>query len=587
MKVLSAHLSIPKLSVSTPEPGIFSISGHLPLEGTLSSSKKFWLENSVAQLGQSDAPIKTPLQPPHAVLTPLPQKKPELLGNGSRQTPTPSESLGAVVLTHPSTGAEEITHALWFRPHNRKAPVEAIRTDAETTHSLSGGFNSIAKELIANNVPATQFIEIMEGHPKLTPEYIKEKFAQLGYPSPDTWRESLDGSAVIHTRRELDRRGLGRLDGSGVKVWVYEANDSAHNSMVTNMIDDPQFGLAPGAITEIKHQIKGEKTPQDLEEIEQLERHVATVLTDLTQKLDRGAAGNELADQFVDGLTPVFAARYRALFEKITKVIQDFTASNAQVLNVSMDGKISALELQIHQELANGVTKQFPGLAVAITKHLSTTKMAPSTDDPWSGNRRINQLVSLAAAKGQYVNPGHKAYVESTQAAAQAGKIIVTASGNAQHIAGQHAALTGIILPDSFTLNPYGMSPHVVMVGASTTNGTPSDVSDDKMAKFSSHGNEDYGVTIATQGYNVAVPYPLLLEAGGRNSGTSFAAPTVAALAALYKQAHPHAGFEEFKDLLIRHSVLNADEPAAAQGAGMLDLLKAAQEIGTWLPAHR
>ncbi len=400
-----------------------------------------------------------------------------------------------------------------------------------------------------------------------------------GYPPLDAWRESLDGSVVMHTRQALDQWGLKDLDGRGVKVWAFEPRDPLHNEVVLTPINDPQFGLAPGASVQLTHNTKSH-----------LEIHAASAdvmgkaLEGLTQKLRDGTIkDSELKEQFVEVFVPLFKPMYDTAYADTTEIIKNFTNSDAQILNMSISTKNTAYGLAIAQNNARGVIKHFPDLAEALARHGRTTKPmflgTPMFLSAHSPEPEIVSLLAQAARKGRQSTDAHRAYVAATQTAARAGKIIVVSADNGQQDV-DLSTMPGITLSNEFSFSPFGQSDHVIVVGASNANGTPLDVLDDKVAAFSSHGDARYPVTTTTQGEKVAVPYSLFVAAGGDINGTSFSAPTVAALAALYKQAHPGGSFEDFKDLLVRYSVRNPSQPEAAQGAGILDPLGVALQIG-------
>jgi serine protease AprX len=118
--------------------------------------------------------------------------------------------------------------------------------------------------------------------------------------------------------------------------------------------------------------------------------------------------------------------------------------------------------------------------------------------------------------------------------------------------------------------NFYGMSPHVMTVGAIDNNGTPRDFSDDKAAPFSSLGYNEFGIRIAADGVNVGGdPY---------KNGTSFAAPQVSAAVDRLLRANPNLTFQQITSILQSTAYDNPSISNQVEGAGLLDADAAARE---------
>lgn len=571
MKVPGVASKIAAVAAEAPD-----LSHHLNAQpvARLSESQKNWLDNSVVHAGPLDvAPALETLGQisKRATLLPLPRTKPSFKDFHPDAPIKLSETVGRVALIHPSTDAERITQKLWFQAPNPKVTAKDIQVRAHEIFNKTGDFKGIVKEQIAHDVSATQLIEALDGtHPTLTRSYIENKLDSMGFPSPAKWRQSLDESIVMHTRRKLDQEGLSHLDGAGVKVWVIEPHAPLHNDVVTTLFDDPQFGLAPGAAVEKKYTATGEANPLFLD------RDLNAMVSRLTLQAEKGATPDALSAQLAMEFEQLEVKRFEAFDQKIIEQIRDFTASDAQVLNFSAgySPSLSELTAWVHRFVDSA-----PKLAQTLGSEMP---LFPALQ----ARKKIFSLLAASTVSARKLSLEKWGYAEATKAAADKGKIIVVGAGNWQASANELAQKATSSLPDEFALNPYARGEHVIVMGASKTNGTSLDVSDDSVAEFSSHGSAHHGITTTTQGENVAVPYPLFIAANGRVNGTSLSAPTTGALAVLYKQANPESSFQDFKDLLIKHSVPTG-APKAAEGAGMLDVLNAALEVGQQYRAQK
>jgi subtilisin family serine protease len=173
-----------------------------------------------------------------------------------------------------------------------------------------------------------------------------------------------------------------------------------------------------------------------------------------------------------------------------------------------------------------------------------------------------------------------------------AGIVVVTAAGNLGRNAKGATQHGGITAP--------GNAPWVLTVGASTHNGTI-DRRDDRVAPFSSRGPSAIDLvskpdlvapgvgteSLADPGSTLFVRRPEARLAGTvpaqtaaylSLSGTSMAAPVVAATVALMLEANPALTPAEVKAVLRASAEVRADEDATAQGAGFLNA-RAAVEL--------
>jgi subtilisin family serine protease len=169
---------------------------------------------------------------------------------------------------------------------------------------------------------------------------------------------------------------------------------------------------------------------------------------------------------------------------------------------------------------------------------------------------------------------------------------VVTAAGNLGRNAKGATQHGGITAP--------GNAPWVLTVGASTHNGTI-DRRDDRVAPFSSRGPSaidlvskpdlvapgvgieslsDPGSTLFVRRpeARLAGTVPAQIPAYLSLSGTSMAAPVVAATVALMLEANPSLTPAEVKAVLKASAEVNPDEDTTAQGAGFLNA-RAAVEL--------
>ena len=202
------------------------------------------------------------------------------------------------------------------------------------------------------------------------------------------------------------------------------------------------------------------------------------------------------------------------------------------------------------------------------------------------------RIVNLSVAAGVYESYKTDPLTLAAGRAVNAGIVVVTAAGNLGRNAKGVAQLGGITSP--------GNAPWVLTVGASTHNGTI-DRGDDRIAPFSSIGPSaidlvskpdlvapgvgieslaDPASTLFTARPDarlwgtVATDAPPYLSL----SGTSMAAPVVAATVALMLEANPSLSPSAVKAVLKASAEAHSVENAMAQGAGFLNA-RAAVEL--------
>ena len=156
---------------------------------------------------------------------------------------------------------------------------------------------------------------------------------------------------------------------------------------------------------------------------------------------------------------------------------------------------------------------------------------------------------------------------KAVEAAVAAGIVPVIAAGN-----------NG---PDSGTIMSPAHAPDAIAVGAFDDHHTP-ERSDDRMAKFSSHGPTDYDGFTKPDLVAPGVDITAAKKSSGyiTYSGTSMASPMVAGCVALLLQACPNLTPLQVRDVLMRTARPLPGYDANTQGAGVVDpfaAMKAAQ----------
>jgi len=202
------------------------------------------------------------------------------------------------------------------------------------------------------------------------------------------------------------------------------------------------------------------------------------------------------------------------------------------------------------------------------------------------------RVINLSVAAGVYESFETDPLTLAAKRAVDAGIVVVTAAGNLGRNDKGQVQLGGITSP--------GNAPWVLTVGAASHNGTI-DRRDDTVAPFSSLGPSRIDLVQKPDVVAPGVGTESLADAGSTLyltrpaarlwgtvgtetppylslSGTSMAAPVVAATVALMLQANPSLTPSAVKGVLQAAAERHADYSALAQGAGFLDA-RAAVEL--------
>jgi serine protease AprX len=207
------------------------------------------------------------------------------------------------------------------------------------------------------------------------------------------------------------------------------------------------------------------------------------------------------------------------------------------------------------------------------------------------------RVINLSVAAGVYESYKTDPLTLATRRAVDAGIVVVTAAGNLGLSAKGQAQFGGITSP--------GNAPWVLTVGAASHNGT-ADRRDDTVAPFSSLGPSaidrvqkpdivapgvgieslaDAGSTLfaARPAARLWGTVPTAAQPYISLSGTSMAAPVVAATVALMLQANPALTPAGVRTILRASAEPHPEYTEAAQGAGFLDARAAVELSRTFL----
>jgi len=207
------------------------------------------------------------------------------------------------------------------------------------------------------------------------------------------------------------------------------------------------------------------------------------------------------------------------------------------------------------------------------------------------------RVINLSVAAGVYESYKTDPLTLAARRAVEAGIVVVTAAGNLGRNAKGQQQFSGITSP--------GNAPWVLTVGAASHNGTV-DRRDDTVAPFSSLGPSaidqvakpdlvapgvgieslaDPGSTLFATKPEARLwgTVPTATQPYISLSGTSMAAPVVAATVALVLQANPALTPAAVKSILRASAELHDGTSGAAQGAGFLDARAAVEMARTFV----
>lgn len=149
-------------------------------------------------------------------------------------------------------------------------------------------------------------------------------------------------------------------------------------------------------------------------------------------------------------------------------------------------------------------------------------------------------------------------YQQATKNAAQKGVTVIIAAGNDHEL---NDVFSG--RKTGGDTNFLAQSDYVISVAAADTKGNRNP-HDDEIAAFSSWGDGRYNPTISANGVGVNTKF-------GKQDGTSFSSPEVAATVARMKQVNPYLTFDQIKYILQQSATDIVPQSAVSDGAGMMN----------------
>lgn len=452
------------------------------------------------------------------------------------------------------TDAGEIARSLYLQPANEAISTQDIREGilaimARHKDDPQQAAFEVLRGALLHGLNAQQIADTGLVTPQQIDQYVQSLFKFFTLAEWDAVKAQAIVPAV---RPQLKAMGL---TGAGVRVRVLEVeNWGDHPKAVTGIINHEWHGLAPGVAVELDA-VYSDSYPQ--QPIGKMLRNAVA-----NSGLPKGHP-----QAWVRGLRDTLITAVRDSFRDAAREVREFTyKSGARVLNMSFGSSLTSYYdlvdrmLVFYPELHDGFFADTPG--------------------PMSEAQQLQKIVKFVndtLIESDQVMQSYHNYVNATSEAARSGKTIVVAAGNWQDDM-ERIRNKGVRMPQWAAMNVMGLSPNVIAVGASSTNGTPNNLLDDKVALFSSNGNEQFPVTLATQGVQASVSYVLFTSLDGQVNGTSFAAPLATGVIALMLQQNPHLTFEQIKSIL-QTTAMDTPAPMAKEGAGMLDVMKAVTSV--------
>lgn len=374
-------------------------------------------------------------------------------------------------------------------------------------------------------------------------------------------QRALAGSDIPALRARLNPYGI---TGRGVKIGVldpYEPGDeigetgknqpaaspwkvSDHSKATSTIINDPTWGLAPGAqVVDAGFAPKGFDGSVDADDINAARSNFMETACNLFDETSQRIY--QLLQQKTPDLRVISLTWGASMLSVLDSIQEDLNILKENGDYLYPNARRQILGPALHQ----GPAAQQQALLNFITQTYYHPK----------------------------VQQARQRYIEVTRQAAAQGVTIVAAAGN-EH--GQN--FSRLSIPPGMEMDELAKSPYVISVAASDTHQTPGYRGDDSIAYFSSRGDGLYfNPTVAAPGQNIYISRPYETLSGNQvESGTSFAVPYVCSVIALLLQVNPSLTFEQIKSLLQQTAYRLPDYPVAAQGAGVVQPEAALQALG-------
>lgn len=349
---------------------------------------------------------------------------------------------------------------------------------------------------------------------------------------------ALQNSEIPWIRKNLTQKGW---TGQGVTVAIIEPEikeekpmeSQLHTFAVASVITDPRYGVAPKA--EVKFFDAGDGGSNLI--ISQPSVWNGKVIPPLQDNVDD--LNQRIAETVVYG--------YQNMAVKLQKIIERHDPA-IRLINMSMSGNRLDLYLNLADILKEKDEEgdfKYPNLRAVI--------LGPGAESAKLDDEEILQnsiyYVDAIMKNHPAIRQAGVYYQEATRKISQAGIIIVvSASNNRDRL--PYALKT----QSGWDYNELAMSPYVISVAASDTQGTPGEQGDDTVAPFSSAGDRyQWNPTLAAPGTGILVPR--WTAPNGVQYGTSFSAPYVTGSIALMLQKNPTLSFSQVKNILQNTAV--------------------------------
>ncbi|WP_373531698.1 S8 family serine peptidase [Vampirovibrio sp.] len=357
-------------------------------------------------------------------------------------------------------------------------------------------------------------------------------------------KRAVQGSEIPQIRQRLTRLGL---NGQGLKIGILDAQvkdsktqqwkSSPHTQLVKSTINDPVWGVAPGA------------------QVEDL---------GLTFEPDEKDLPADSYQAFVNDLSSSYQKIMQDRTQQITTAIAKKDPS-LRVLNATWGSTRSRMyHAAIHTILMQTNEDEYPKYP-ALRQSVLGPAMHGTTAQQF---QTIINTVDAVLDNSPLVKAAHAQYVDATRQAANAGIIIVSAASNEGN-----GNIPGLSYQAGSQMSKFSESPYVITVAAADTRQQPGNRAAYKVSDFSSKGDgQAWNPTIAAPGQEMGISVP----AGkmGHNltvQGTSFATPFTCGVIALMLQRNPYLTFQQIKAKLEATAVKSPYYGPADYGAGFLN----------------
>lgn len=394
-------------------------------------------------------------------------------------------------------------------------------------------------------------------------DLFNNPFLQLNYQRLKDYEalgESLISLAFEHaTQNNIAPyiRGLyPNLTGKGTNIAVIDF-DTNHIKNIQSIISSPQYGVAPGADVQF-HLFS--KTPSAFQN--QTGEEIPSTKT----QLDRMILSDFLSDFYL-------------IQDKLTKLIEAEKPPTVVVISLTMERLLEYSSLvyeslpQIMPYLERSQEK-----GIELDPALRKVVDAFTKQDLLESFQAVIDYVDSVLDTSPDLREAIFRYQDLTKQLHDRGSMLVVSAGNSQ----SHFA-RGLRMRSDAILNFLGNSDYVILVGGSDPRQTPTNYLDDKMAAFSNIGSDPFShrgaPTLIAPALLLPIDTSFIGQANEKafNNGTSLAAPWVAGIICLLRQAAPGLSNGELEQILLQACDNAESLPQDFVGAGFLNPFKAIQ----------